>query len=99
MEHVEYDVNNKWIGTCLTVLRYFVMFSVYLGVSAVIWSVFALEHPKGPQFTPPISVKMQCVINLTVQFFIIYIMIWVAITIKELTGWEWHLITNTMENA
>merc|ERR1719456_1945467 len=85
---VEYEVNNKMIGACLTVFRYFVMFSVYLGIAAVIWSVFAIEHPQGPQYTPPISVKMQCVINLTVQFFICYLLIWVAVTVKELTGWE-----------
>merc|ERR1719316_1268125 len=96
---VEYEVNNKMVGTILTIMRYFVMFSVYLGISAVIWSIFVIEHPKGPQYTPPISVTMQCVINLTVQFFIIYILIWVSITIKEFTGWEWHLLVDTMENA
>merc|ERR1719247_2237578 len=96
---VEYEVNNKMLGTCLTVVRYIVMFSVYLGIAAVIWSVFAIEHPQGHQYTPPISVTMQCVINLTVQFFICYIFIWVAITVKEVTGWEWHFITNAMENA
>merc|ERR1719440_1935745 len=75
------------------------MFSIYLGISAVIWSVFVIEHPKGPQFTPPISVTMQGVINLTFQFFVIYTMIWIGITVKEFTGFEWHFITNTMENA
>merc|ERR1719324_233777 len=96
---VEYEVNNKMVGTILTVMRYFVMFSIYLGISAVIWSIFVIEHPKGKEYTRPISVTMQCVINLTVQFFFIYTMIWIAITVKELTGWEWHFITNCMENA
>merc|ERR1719377_429576 len=96
---VEYEVNNKMLGTCLLVFRWFVMLSVYLGITAVIWSVFAIEHPQGPQYTPPISVTMQCVINLTVQFFVCFIFIWIATTVKELTGWEWHFITNTMQNA
>merc|ERR550537_2175772 len=96
---VEYEVNHKMLGTCLVVARWIIMFSIYLGISAVIWSVFVIEHPKGPQYTPPISVTMQCVINLTVQFFVIYTIIWIAITVKELTGWEWHFITNAMENA
>merc|ERR1719390_60808 len=87
------------LGTCLLVMRYIVMFSVYLGIAAVIWSVFVIEHPKGKQYTPPISVTMQCVINLTVQFFTVYSLIWIAITVKEFTGWEWHFITNAMENA
>merc|ERR1719321_29435 len=96
---VEYKVENKGVGTCLLVVRWFVMISVYLGITAVIWSIFTLEHPKGHQYTPPISVTMQCVINLTFQFFICYILIWIAVTVKELTGWEWHFISNTMENA
>merc|ERR1719409_2197203 len=96
---IEYSVDNTYIGYCLIAARWFVMLSVYLGISAVIWSVFTIEHPKGPQYTPPISVTMQCVINLTVQFFIVYIFLWVAITVKEVTGFEWHFITNTMENA
>merc|ERR1719262_678188 len=87
------------LGTCMEVARWIIMISIYLGISAVIWSVFVIEHPKGPQYTPPISVTMQCVINLTVQFFFIYIMLWVAMTVKEFTGWEWHFISNAMENA
>merc|ERR1719478_86820 len=89
----------KALGMCLLVFLWFVMISVYIGIAAVIWSIFVIEHPKGPEYTPPISVTMQCVINLTVQFFVIYTMIWIAITVKELTGWEWHFITNAMENA
>merc|ERR1719393_843933 len=96
---VEYTVNNKTLGTCLLVVRWIIMVSVYLGITAVIWSVFTLEHPKGKQYTPPISVTMQCVINLTFQFFFVFTMIWICITVKELTGWEWHFISNTMENA
>merc|ERR1719310_2460228 len=87
------------LATVLTVARFCIMLCIYVGFTCVIWSVFTIEHPKGPQYTPPISVTMQCVINLTVQFFIIYIVIWVGITVKEFTGWEWHFITNTMENA
>merc|ERR1712025_1053338 len=26
-------------------------------------------------------------------------MIWICITVKEITGWEWHFISNAMENA
>merc|ERR1719324_1831364 len=96
---VEYEVNNTGLGTCLEVARWIIMFSIYLGISAVIWSVFVIEHPKGPEYTRPISVTMQCVINLTVQFFIVYTLIWVAVTIKEFTGLELHFITNSMENA
>merc|ERR1719197_516337 len=53
---VEYEVNNKGIGSCMLVARWIIIISIYLGISAVIWSVFAIEHPKGPEYTPPISV-------------------------------------------
>merc|ERR1719298_146915 len=75
------------------------MISIYLGISAVIWSVFSIQHPKGKEYTPPISVTMQCVINLTVQFFVVYTLIWIAVTLKEFTGLELHFISNAMENA
>merc|ERR1719301_162815 len=96
---VEYKVENKMLGTGLLAVRWFVMLSVYLGIAAVIWSVFDIQHPKGPQYTPPISVTMQCVVNLTTQFFICYIIIWVGITVKEFTGFEMHFISNCIQNA
>merc|ERR1719146_297558 len=89
---IEYTVENKMLGTCLTVVRWFVMISVYLGIAAVIWSVFAIQHPQGEQYTPPISVTMQCVINLTFQFFFVYIGIWIGVTVKEFTKFEWPLL-------
>merc|ERR1719456_2250488 len=96
---VEYEVTNTGLGSIFVVARWVIMFCIYIGVACVIWSVFDIQHPKGKQYTPPISVTMQCVINLTVQFFVVYILIWVAVTVKEFTGWEWHFITNAMENA
>merc|ERR1719159_1939320 len=96
---VEYTVNNKTLGTCLLVARWIIMISVYLGITAVIWSIFTIEHPKGPQYTPPISVTMQCVINLTVQFFIVYLLLWIAQTAKDFLGWELRRVSELMENA
>merc|ERR550537_1858677 len=43
---VEYDVNNKTIGACLLFARWVIMFSIYLGISTIIWSVFSIEHPQ-----------------------------------------------------
>merc|ERR1719478_2034344 len=89
----------KALGMCLLVFLWFVMISVYIGIAAVIWSIFVIEHPRGKQYTPPISVTMQCVINLTFQFFIIYILIWVCATVKEITQLDLHYISDTMDNA
>jgi hypothetical protein len=72
---MEYTVENKLLGTILTVGRYAIMICIYVGFTCVIWSIFTIQHPQGPQYTPPISVTMQCVINLTVQFFIIYLLL------------------------
>jgi len=96
---MEYTVENKLLGTVLTIGRYAIMLCIYIGFMCVIWSIFTIQHPRGDQYTPSISVTMQCVINLTVQFFTIYGLIWIAITVKEFTGMEWPLLTQTMENA
>merc|ERR1719152_558557 len=96
---MEYHVENKMLGTILALGRYVMMICIYVGVGCVIYSVFTIQHPKGPEYTIPISPTMQCVINLTFQFFFVYIWIWAAITIKEFTGYEWALLTQTMENC
>merc|ERR1719310_1629580 len=96
---MEYTVENKLFGTVLVIGRYVMMICLYIGAGCVIYSVFEIEHPKGPEYTIPISVTMQCVINLTFQFFFVYTWIWAAITIKEFTGFEWALMTQTMENC
>merc|ERR1719359_1081425 len=86
---MEYEVENKALGAILAIGRYVMMVCIYVGVGCVIYSIFTIEHPKGPEYTIPISPTMQCVINLTFQFFFVYIWIWAAITIKEFTSYEW----------
>merc|ERR1719409_2609015 len=87
------------LGSILSVGRWIIMICIYVGAACVIYSIFTIQHPQGEQYTPPISVTMQCVVNLTFQFFFIYLWIWVAITLKEFTGFEWALMMQTMENA
>jgi len=96
---MEYEVENKLLGSVLAIGRYVMMICIYVGVGCVIYSIFTIQHPKGPEYTIPLSPTMQCVINLTFQFFFVYIWIWAAITIKEFTGFEWALMTQTMENC
>merc|ERR1719473_1577256 len=86
-------------GTVLTIARYAMMACIYIGFSAVIWSIFTIEHPKGPEYTPAVSVTMQCVMNLTCQFFTVYLIIWIGITVEEFTGMAFPLMVQTMENA
>jgi len=96
---MEYTVENSALGGILTFARYIIMICIYVGFSCVIYSIFTIEHPKGSQYTPPISVTMQCVINLTFQFFFIYLMIWICTSLDEFTGSKLFLLRNTMENA
>jgi len=92
-------VENKGIGMCLTACRYIIMLSIYIGFTAVVVSIFTLAHPDGAQYTPPISPTVQCVMCLTFQFFFIYLMVWACISLREWTGMEWALLTNTMESC
>jgi hypothetical protein len=96
---MEYTVENQGIGMILSIGRYIIMICIYVGFTCVIYSVFTIQHPRGEQYTPPISVTMQCVINLTFQFFFIYLMIWICVSVDEFTGHSFPLIKNTMENA
>merc|ERR1719473_2104453 len=92
---------NAAIGGVLTVVRFLIMLGIYIGFSCVIYSVFTIEHPQGPQYTPPVSVTMKCVINLTVQFFTVYLGIWVAETVRNSVGTFWIMakLGNLMDNA
>merc|ERR1719247_2382596 len=87
------------IGIVLTVARYCILVGLYVGVACVVYSVFTIEHPAGAQYTPPISVTMQCVINLTVQFFTVYLGLWIAQTAKDFMKFELPRLTELMEDA
>jgi len=50
----------------------------------VVCSVFTIKHPDGKDLTPPLSPTMQCVLNLTFQYFLIYGLLWVFITVEDL---------------
>ena len=96
---MEYEVNNMVPGVIMTIIRYAIIIGIYVGFTCVIWSIFTNEHPKGPQYTPPISVTMQCVINLTVQFFTVYLGLWIAQTVKDFIGWDLSKLSDLMEDA
>merc|ERR1719355_510527 len=58
---MEYEVENKLLGSILAIGRYVMMICLYVGVGCVIYSIFTIEHPKGPEYTIPISPTMQLV--------------------------------------
>eukprot|EP00747_Dinoflagellata_sp_TGD_P198054 gnl/TRDRNA2_/TRDRNA2_70185_c0_seq1.p1 gnl/TRDRNA2_/TRDRNA2_70185_c0~~gnl/TRDRNA2_/TRDRNA2_70185_c0_seq1.p1 ORF type:complete len:557 (-),score=73.17 gnl/TRDRNA2_/TRDRNA2_70185_c0_seq1:44-1714(-) len=74
------------LGYILMACRGAIMLCLYVGFTAVVVSIFLIEHPKGAKHTPPLSPAVQCVINLTLQFFFIYLLLWIMITVHELSG-------------
>merc|ERR1719265_200465 len=83
---VVFEMENPTIGYVVMAVRWICLLALYGGFSAVIYSVFVIEHPTDVSLTPPISPAMQCVMNLTVQYFFIYLCLWVAITAQQFLG-------------
>jgi len=79
---ITFELPNPSVFFILSAIRYFVMLGLYGGFTAVIVSVFLIEAKEGP--TPPVSPTMQCVMNLTVQFFFVYLLLWVLLTLKQI---------------
>jgi len=96
---MEYEVNNMVPGIVMTIIRFCITISIYVGFTCVIYSIFTIQHPQGPQYTPPISVTMQCVINLTVQFFTVYLGLWIAQTVKDFLNYDLPRLTELMLDA
>merc|ERR1719281_2031432 len=80
---VTFVMENKTLGIVMTVVRYVCLVALYAGFTAVMVSVFLIEHPTDVSLTPPISPAMQCVMNLTVQYFTVYLALFVCITVKQ----------------
>jgi len=80
---VTFELPNPSLFAILSGVRYLLMLSLYGGFTAVIVSVFTIEDLDDPEKTPPIAPAMQCVINLTAQFFFVYLMLWVLITLRQ----------------
>merc|ERR1719379_971416 len=83
----------------MTALRFLIMLSLYLGAIAVVCSVFTIQHPEGKELTPPLSPTMQCVLNLAFQYFLIYALLWIFITLKDFTGFELTSAMQAIETA
>merc|ERR1719247_3465849 len=77
----------KWAQNCFFVCTYsLIAQSVYIGAIAVVCSVFTIKHPDGDDLTPPLSPTMQCVLNLCFQYFLIYGLLWIFITVEDFMG-------------
>jgi len=80
---VEFKVENDGVGAFLIALRYLALLSMYGGFTAVVASVFLITHPTDPALTPPLSTAMLCTMNLSVQFFGVYLGLFICNTVKQ----------------
>merc|ERR1719454_1681120 len=85
---VVFIMDNQTIAGVITAIRYLALLALYGGFTAVICSIFLITHPTDISLTPPISPAMQCVMNLTLQYFTIYLVLFVCITVKQFTNME-----------
>merc|ERR1719263_976289 len=79
-----FKVPNPTLGYALEAMRFLCMLGFYGGAVGVIYSIFTFEAPSGP--TLPVSPAVHCVVNLTCQFFFVYFMMTVMLTVSEVSG-------------
>jgi hypothetical protein len=79
---ISFKMENPTIGAVMTAVRYVCLLGLYGGIAVVVYSIYVIKHPEGRSKTPPVSPAMQCVITLTVQYFLIYIVLFALITAK-----------------
>jgi len=96
---VEVKGDAPMLAKGLTIARFVVMFCLYTGAVAVVCSVFTIEHPDGAEHTLPLSPTMQCVVNLSFQYFFIYALVWVFQTVEDLTKYEMPALKAAVESA
>lgn len=85
-KQTKFEVGNKTLGYALVGVRFLCMIAFYGGVIGVIYSILVFEAPGGPDATVPVSPTVQCVINLTCQFFFVYAVLIVCVTVTEVSG-------------
>merc|ERR1719440_1505850 len=82
---VTFELPNPTMMSILMAMRYMVLLALYGGFTAVIYSIMVIEAPPGRPYVP-VSPTMQCVMNLTCQFFFVYLMLWAFVTTKQFTS-------------
>jgi len=85
------------ISKTLLFARYAITTCIYGGFVAVIISIFTHTDQHGNYH--PVSPTLQCVINLAIQFFVIYFMLWTLLILKDLAGIEVPRFFQAVETA
>lgn len=80
---------NATLVYCLTAARYILMACLYGGFSTVIYGVFSMPAPEaiwGAGGAPPVSPAVSATINLTIQFFTVYLALALVRTYIQING-------------
>jgi len=93
----KFDVGGGVAAKCMTVIRFLLMFTLYVCTMAVVCSVFTIQHPDGDELTPPLSPTMQCVLNLVFQYFFIYLLLWIYYTIEDFAGLDMSILATAKD--
>merc|ERR1719247_429649 len=98
---MDYQVadGQSWLAKGMSAFRFIIMLCVYASAVAVVCSVFTIQHPDGKELTPPLSPTMQCVLNLAFQYFLIYALLWIFITLEDFTSFELTNMKQAVETA
>merc|ERR1719359_2115315 len=82
------SVKPSIVTTCVNAVRYVVMLSLYIGIICVCVGVFMMEAPKEiwGDDPPPVSPAVSCVMNLTWQFFAVYLGVAISRTILQVSA-------------
>jgi hypothetical protein len=83
----------------IIVARLAVMAWLYAGLGYITYCVVSIISPRGPEFTEPISVTQQCVINLTWQFLMVYFVVSVAQAAHEAYSPLPTIVAQTLESS
>jgi hypothetical protein len=79
-----YDGLTGWTATLLTIVRYAAVLALYGGFSVVVYACFNMTDAAGE--APALSPSLICVMNLSAQYFGIYLILFVFNTIRQFTG-------------
>lgn len=79
---------NPLVRICVKLLRYIPNCLVCGGFITVVVSIITIKSTSGP--TPPLAPTHVCVIVLSLQYFLVYLPLWVAISVRNVTHGHVH---------
>lgn len=94
-----FEVPDPTVGIILIAVRYCCMMAFYGGAVVVMYAIVVFEAPAGPEHTIPVSPTVQCVMNLTAQFFLVYLLMTMMLTVSEVSGGKYPLETYKLFSA